>query len=417
LSGVELTPVTTPTVPRPGETGETPKKQLTILVDPKNNISINGRAMSLNRDMQIAGKVGAEAEGRKLRVDVIRFMANNPGVGFRASEIWPSIRPNESEFNRQLWNQYCKDFFRYEFKHNRTPIITVNQVRPKLLHYSLDSFELIVGDTDKELKVKDESIFTLPNGVEVGGKGGKLLHMLARASKDQPVIEEAVSNKLYSHDELRRRGGTRGILSALVSSVRQDTKGTSLEIIKVLTNQKDPDSKRKYPGYYMIEKPVDAATAAQIETEAEQQSREPLSLHEATVLAAFLTHHNTHLAAEGLEALPFDVFEALNRQAVETYSNGEKTREDLHRLRSVAFKKAMALLSDKAKLEEVVQSYEKEKDPRTDLLIHLLSYGTETQQAAINQLLDSHPELEVTFDAGRRRGYQVVNVSSQQVIN
>lgn len=404
LSGVEVLATDDDTAvqiqPTASETREKGKPDLTILIDPHNNISINSKVVSLNRDLQIAGKVGAEAAGRQLRVDVLKFLAENPGQAFRASEIWDAIRPR-ADVNFNVWNLYCKPFFKIELTYKRKPIIKVDKVRPRLFKYSLEDFNLMVEETDKVFNIADETIFTLPNGNEIGGKGGKLLHMLNRATADKPVVRQDVIDRLYTIDELSKLKNQRSVLSALVSVARQEIQGTNLSIIKVLTDEKDPETNYRYPGYYM---------------EGLEPEDEPLTLHEATVLAGFLVYHQDKLVRRGLDPMPVSIFEGLNEKVVETYANGEKTSADLHTLRSLAFEKAMTLLgASDERQKNALDSFDKKGDPRTDLLIHLLSYSTAEQVAYIKQLLEAHPELEVTFDAGRRKGFQVVKVKTSTV--
>ncbi len=390
------TPQPPPRPARPEAQGEKPT--LTILVDPHYNISVNSKVMSLSRDLKAAGKVGGEAAGRKLKADVITFLAENPQQAFKASEIWVAIRP-EMDFDRVAWNIHCKDFFREEFKYKRKPIIKVDKTHPRLLHYSLEDFNLSVDRTDKPLNIKDESVFTLPNNREVAGKGGKLLHMLAGASKERPVVDDMVY-ELYTDEEKSALEDPKNVLSGLVSAARQRIKGTNLNIVRVLTDKKDLETNRRRPGYYM---------------ETIELPQEPLTLQEAAVLAGFLHHYQGRLNEKGIEPMPESIFEALNRRVAETYANGEKTEEHLHQLRSRVFRKAIALVGDPEALESTIANLDLQNDPRYDLLIHLLSYTNEDQAAYIQQLLDASSDLQVTFDAGRRRGFAIVEIKARRV--
>jgi hypothetical protein len=169
------------TTSKTAEIKESDRSKLQILVDPNNNISLNGIPISLSRELKVAGKTGAEAAGRALRVDVLRYFNNFPNVERKARDIWEAIRQGE-EFDQSMWNIYVKDFYRDEFTVENKPVIEVYRVRPRLLHYRLGNFDLDIQDTDKVIEFEREGVYTFPSGKEVGGETGQLLHLLARAN-------------------------------------------------------------------------------------------------------------------------------------------------------------------------------------------------------------------------------------------
>jgi hypothetical protein len=223
---------TKPQEPAIAEHNESENSKLLILVDPNNNIVVNGQPMSLSREMQIAGKTGAEAAGRALRVDVLRYFNNFPNEERRAREIWETIRQGQ-DFNQKMWNLYVKDFYRDEFRVDNQPVIKVDKVRPRLLHYSLVNFELDIKDTDETIEFEQEGVFTLPGGKEIAGETGQLLHLLARANESSLVTQENAP-----------------VLYRLISVARREIQGSGLSILRVNAGR-NPGAKRSMSGYYM----------------------------------------------------------------------------------------------------------------------------------------------------------------------
>jgi hypothetical protein len=221
-----------PQEPAIAEHNESEKPKLHILVDPNNNIVINGQPMPLSREMQIAGKTGAEAAGRALRVDVLRYFNNFPNEERRARDIWEAIRQGQ-DFNQKMWNLYVKDFYRDEFRVDNQPVIKVDKVRPRLLHYSLVNFELDIKDTDETIEFEQEGVFTLPGGKEIAGETGQLLHLLARANESSLVTQENAP-----------------VLYRLISVARREIQGSGLSILRVNAGR-NPGAKRSMSGYYM----------------------------------------------------------------------------------------------------------------------------------------------------------------------
>jgi hypothetical protein len=228
----ELKLVVEDTTSKTAEMKESDKSKLLILVDPNNNISINGEAISLSRELKVAGKTGAEAAGRALRVDVLRYFNNFPNEERKARDIWEAIRPGQ-EFDRSMWNIYVKDFYRDEFNVNNKPVIEVDRVRPRLLHYRLGNFNLDIQDTDKAIEFEREGVYTFPSGKEVGGETGQLLHLLAKASENNPVTSISAP-KLYK----------------LMSRARIEAQKEGLTLVKVKVGV-NPNTKRSYAGYYL----------------------------------------------------------------------------------------------------------------------------------------------------------------------
>jgi hypothetical protein len=215
------------------ETNESLKTPLEILIDPNNNISVNGEPYSLTRELQQVSRTSSEAEARQLKADVIEFFANNPDKKFRASEVWAIIRPGE-EFSRTGgWNLFVKDFLRDEFHPEGKPFVEVLKTHPRLLHYVARNFDTTVKRTDEIFELEKEGVFTFPNGEEVAGETAQLLHLLDKANADNPVTKENA-----------------GDLYRLMSSTRLVIQANGLKLVRVNVGY-NPSAKRPYAGYYM----------------------------------------------------------------------------------------------------------------------------------------------------------------------
>lgn len=418
--------------PPSAEASEKGRLQLTMVIDPEHNLAFNSKIIPTGRDLQISNKDWPEAKVRYLRAEAMRFLAERPGQKFRSRAIWEHINPEEP-FSGSTWRHYVASFLQAGHKFNHKRLINVDKSHPRRTAYAFGDFDVTVERTEKPLNIKDETVFTLPDGREVAGKTGRVLNMLWRANQDNPVVFEDVE-KLYTPEELAAVKTKRNIFSGLVSSARGEIRDTHYTIIKVLTDRVNPDSHRRYPAYFMVNAEVAGVPGsvlagaedltvtereAVIEELADDGLDAPLSLHEAAVLAGMLHHYNSWLKKNGLVEFPYEIVEAMNRSVVAANTNGKKTESELKVLRVVAFEKARHLLSDSKRLEEAVDGYAEHNDPREVLLMHLMEYNTDEGLAYLKELLDSVTDFAVTFESGKgfvgRGGYNVLGVRTRLV--
>ena len=429
---------------QPARSEDTPdKRTLTIRIDPNNNISINGRAVSLNRETQAAGKSNL-GYGRELRVKALKFLAENPGMHMRGP-ICEAIGLNATSSEGQAaWTLHVKSFLEDAPTFGGKPLITADTSVIKRYKYGVTSFNLLVEHTQKTLRPRDETIFTVAEGREVGGKTGKLLNLMARASEDRPVTDKEVEDLYTPEERSKYNDETIGnALSGLVSSARRELIGTDWVVKKILTDQVNPASGRKRPGYYMVEdaelaqrealarekaknssesesageaEAVDAKIKAAA-AEAEIDPKDPLTLHEAHVLAFFLNANRDDIAARGLMQLPVEIYEALDDQIQKQLASPSQSKKmpDARRVRCHAFQKCMELMLDNEKLNLAIDAYDAQQDPRQDLLILLNEYASgEDAQGDLHflyTLLESQPSITYAVDAGRYGSFQVETIS------
>jgi hypothetical protein len=372
--------------PAVGEEGEAKKPELLIEVDPKKNVSINGEPVSLDRKLEIGGKIGQETRGKQLRIDVLRFLignheANNPKTEFSANEIWSSLYPGQT-IDKNLWNLFIRDFLGEEFTYQAQPIVTVRNIHPRLLGYSIQNFDVSIRETENILNVGNEGVHVLENGRAVAGDVGKFLNALSTRSKQNLATDEILS-EIYSREELDAMDGKRrrSALASLASRARRELLAVGKTLTAHPTGEKYPNTGRQIIGYYVSE--------INEQSDIEQELEAILPLKEANMLAGFLHFNSSTLNKKGLEELPSDIAEKLRERTKKIRHDPPKEQTSGERKREIMRVRAQAINNDE-QLQNALNIFKANRDVRGHLLKHISeAYSDEQKKAFLKELLES----------------------------
>ncbi len=278
----------------PGQTA--PRKNVTITVDPAHNLAINGdKPQSISR-RTVKGmdpKV-SEGEGKGLRIEVLKVLAAHPEQAYNRKALWAAMRPGE-EFDRNLWEVHIQPFLLAPPAYHGQPLVHAIKVNKQRYEYVFGNFKASFRSAEQHFKVEDEPIFTFDDGREVTGRAGRILHMLAQADLDDPVMNDDVL-ELYTTEELARLSTPpHKTLQLNVSGLNNyyfRGKDTEWEIHRVKTDTKDTETGFRQSGYYMERR---------------------LSVLEARRLVHFLAMHGELLRSKGIAPPSVELQEHLQR--------------------------------------------------------------------------------------------------------
>lgn len=240
--------------PKPAEP-ETPAVQpeqdsdvVQVLVGTNYNLKVGGKYMSLGVNRETAPLLGiADNDARRIRFRIIKFLSQHPGDRFSRGAILSAI--GEDITSRNHWETVREIFYDDSLAYKGTPLVSVIKTSDRLHHFEWTGPEIKLTELDREIKSKDDTVFTLSNGVETSGLRGKVLHRLVRASEDnlfwQKDFEELITNPEATQ------------LSSTVSSIRAvlEKNGSEFIIKRLQTGHKSADRTNTYPGYYAVKNP------------------------------------------------------------------------------------------------------------------------------------------------------------------
>ncbi|MGZ6005008.1 MAG: hypothetical protein ACXWLH_02555 [Candidatus Saccharimonadales bacterium] len=416
-----------PTPPASPEAGsENEPEILSIVVDATGHrISINGQVLSLFRKKHVAKNKLDESKIAESRLAVIEFMAEHPNQRFSSKQLWEAVFPGtkyESTKSTEIghWIRDYANFFRNELTHDGQQIITVTKpsIQAKRTYFELTNFSLSISRSDEEMIAENEGMYILPNGVSVGGRVGKLLHLLTKASPESPVTAKETKN-IYTYRELRGLKNDRGgVFRSLISTVRQTLQiagVTNMEVKGTPVGRKNKSTGRYNLGYYLeVGEYIEPVKVEEITDVEDVDSL--LSVRDAAIMAAHLDMYKEILAAEGIDPIPDELLASL----VNSVDKGERgqnhsSEEEIRQLRADILGRVKRILSNDEALNAMVSALDKD-DPRVDLLVHLMNTEVEKRWSILDQIVDARIEQTYSVENGRQKGQGIVSAETKVIL-
>ncbi len=223
------------------ELSEPPK--LIIKVDPVMNICIATRPVAIGAERKTgAARRFSQLDARRAQIETMVYLNANRGRQVRRAELFenvPTLRDQAEP--RTMWGAikgiFSSDALKYKGEH----LVKVVEQYDRLHTYEIGPYELEFEEVHALYKV-DADVFVAPDtGASIGGEVAVFANLLVKSSAKNPVTQE----------DLDAAFGTQGIeMSSLASRLRSTLEGSSIELVRINSDERSPETRRRKTVYY-----------------------------------------------------------------------------------------------------------------------------------------------------------------------